>query len=113
MMARFRIVSPLLDENAPPSYDGAESTLTAKSLITKCLVERIESIEEERLGARPTPASMTDDDEIGKPMDFSGPCGARRRALPEARRFQISLRSRCTAMLAGLRTLIKTRHAPD
>jgi hypothetical protein len=27
--------------------------------------------------------------------------------------FQISLRSLCTAMLAGLRTLIQTRHGPD
>ena len=36
-----------------------------------------------------------------------------RRALPEVRRFQISLRSRCMAMLAGLRTLIPTRHGPD
>jgi hypothetical protein len=31
----------------------------------------------------------------------------------EVRRFQISLRSRCTAMLAGLRTLIQARHGPD
>jgi hypothetical protein len=30
-----------------------------------------------------------------------------------AQRFHISLRSRCTAMLAGLRTLIQTRHGPD
>jgi hypothetical protein len=35
------------------------------------------------------------------------------RALPEVRRFQISVRSRCTAMLAGFRTLIQTRHGPD
>jgi hypothetical protein len=49
MMARFRIVSPLLEEYAPPSYNGVESTLTAKCLIAKCLIERIESIEEERL----------------------------------------------------------------
>jgi hypothetical protein len=27
--------------------------------------------------------------------------------------FQFSVRSRCTAMLAGLRTLIQTRHGPD
>jgi hypothetical protein len=27
--------------------------------------------------------------------------------------FHISLRSRCTAMLAGLRTLIQTGHGPD
>jgi hypothetical protein len=27
--------------------------------------------------------------------------------------FQFWLRSRCTAMLAGLRTLIQTRHGPD
>ena len=27
--------------------------------------------------------------------------------------FQFSLRSRCTAMLAGLRTLIQTWHGPD
>ncbi len=27
--------------------------------------------------------------------------------------FHISLLSRCTAMLAGLRTLIQTRHGPD
>ncbi len=27
--------------------------------------------------------------------------------------FQFSLRSRCTAMLAGLPTLIQTRHGPD
>jgi hypothetical protein len=33
--------------------------------------------------------------------------------LPEAHRFHVSLRSRCTAMLAGLRTLIQTRHRPD
>jgi hypothetical protein len=30
-----------------------------------------------------------------------------------AHRFQSSLRSRCTAILAGLRTLIQTRHGPD
>jgi hypothetical protein len=35
------------------------------------------------------------------------------RALTKARRFQISLRSRYTAMLAGLRTLIQTRQGPD
>jgi hypothetical protein len=34
-------------------------------------------------------------------------------ALPEVRRFHISLRSRCTAMLAGLWTLIQARHWPD
>jgi hypothetical protein len=28
-------------------------------------------------------------------------------------RFHLSLRSRCTAMLAGLRTLIQTRHGLD
>jgi hypothetical protein len=33
--------------------------------------------------------------------------------LPEPPRFHITLRSRCTAMLAGLRTLIQTRHGPD
>jgi hypothetical protein len=38
-------------------------------------------------------------------------CGAVSVTL-EAHRFQISLLSRCTAMLAGLRTL-KTRHGPD
>jgi hypothetical protein len=27
--------------------------------------------------------------------------------------FHFSLRSRCTAMLAGLRTLIQTAHGPD
>jgi hypothetical protein len=27
--------------------------------------------------------------------------------------FHFSLRSRCTAMLAGLRTLIQTEHGPD
>jgi hypothetical protein len=27
--------------------------------------------------------------------------------------FQFALRSRCTAMLAGLRTLIQTEHRPD
>jgi hypothetical protein len=32
---------------------------------------------------------------------------------PRARSLRISLRSRCTAMLAGLRTLIQTRHGPD
>jgi hypothetical protein len=35
------------------------------------------------------------------------------RRLPERYLFQLSLRSRCTAMLAGLRTLIQTRHGPD
>jgi hypothetical protein len=30
-----------------------------------------------------------------------------------AHRFQISVLSRCTAMLAGLRTLIHTQHGPD
>jgi hypothetical protein len=44
---------------------------------------------------------------------LAGRRGHRRRALLEARRFQISLRSRCTAMLAGLRTLMQTRHGPD
>jgi hypothetical protein len=44
--------------------------------------------------------------------EFAPTAGHRRRALPEARRFQISLRSRCTAMLAGLRTLIQTPHGP-
>jgi hypothetical protein len=39
--------------------------------------------------------------------DFAPAAGHRRRALPEARRFQISLRSGCTAMLAGLRTSIQ------
>jgi hypothetical protein len=43
---------------------------------------------------------------------FAFAAGHRLRALPEARRFQISLRSRCTAMLVGLRTLIQTRHGP-
>jgi hypothetical protein len=37
----------------------------------------------------------------------------RRRALPEARRFHISLRSRCTAMLAALRTLIQARQGRE
>jgi hypothetical protein len=45
--------------------------------------------------------------------DFTFPAGHRRCALSEARRLHISLRSRCTAMLAGLRTLIQTRHGPD
>jgi hypothetical protein len=33
--------------------------------------------------------------------------------LPHVHLFQFSLRSRCTAMLAGLRTLIQTEHRPD
>jgi hypothetical protein len=45
--------------------------------------------------------------------DFAFAADHRRRALPQAHRFQISLRSRCTAMLAGFRTLIQTRHGPD
>jgi hypothetical protein len=43
------------------------------------------------------------------PSDFR-PCGG---SSPPAHRFQISLRSRCTAMLAGFRTLMQTRHGPD
>jgi hypothetical protein len=43
--------------------------------------------------------------------DFAFTAGHRQRALPEARPFHISLLSRCTAMLAGLRILIQTRHA--
>jgi hypothetical protein len=35
------------------------------------------------------------------------------RAQPRAHRFQISLVSRYTAMLAGLRILIQTRQGPD
>jgi hypothetical protein len=42
--------------------------------------------------------------------DFVFAAGHRHRAPPKARRFQMLLRSRCTAMLAGLRTLIQTRH---
>src|SRR5262249_6749780 len=45
--------------------------------------------------------------------DFSFAAGHRQRTLPEARQFQTSLLSRCTAMRAGLRTLIQTRHGPD
>jgi hypothetical protein len=45
--------------------------------------------------------------------DFAFAAGHHRRALPKARRVQISLRSRCTAMLAGLRTLIRTEQGPD
>jgi hypothetical protein len=45
--------------------------------------------------------------------DFALAASHRLRALPEARRFRISLRFRCTAMLAGLRTLIQTGHGPD
>jgi hypothetical protein len=44
---------------------------------------------------------------------FALAAGHRRRPPPEVRRFQVSLRSRCTAMLAELRTLIQTRHGPD
>jgi hypothetical protein len=47
------------------------------------------------------------------PVIFALAAGHYLRALPEARRFQFSLRSRYTAMLAGLRTLIQTRHGPD
>jgi hypothetical protein len=35
------------------------------------------------------------------------------RATPGDHLFQFSLRSRCTAMLAGLRTFIQTGHGPD
>lgn len=63
------------------------------SRIAKCLVERIESIEEEHPRARPTrrisadrsedkrysemqgEPSMTDDHDSGEPVDFSGACG--------------------------------------
>ncbi len=34
-------------------------------------------------------------------------------ALGDPHLFQFSLRSRCTAMLAGMRTLIQTRQGPD
>jgi hypothetical protein len=44
---------------------------------------------------------------------FALAAGHRLRTLPGAHRFQISLRSRGTAMPAGLRTLIQTRHGPD
>jgi hypothetical protein len=56
----------------------------------------------------------------GAPIAFN--CGGHPRQLLRAaimfcRRlhylFQFSLRSRCTAMLAGLRTLIQTRDGPD
>src|SRR5258706_6670324 len=35
------------------------------------------------------------------------------RARPANHLFQFSLRSRCTAMLAGLRTLTQSEHRPD
>jgi hypothetical protein len=44
------------------------------------------------------------------PGDVAFAAGHRRRALPADHVFHFSLRSRCTAMLAGLRTLIRTRH---
>jgi hypothetical protein len=53
-------------------------------------------------------------DGLSSRTDLTCPLGARhrRRTLPEARRFHLSLRSRCAAMLAGLRTLIQTRLEP-
>jgi hypothetical protein len=48
--------------------------------------------------------------EEGHPLSLAIPT-----ALPTLRDhlFQSSLRPRCTAMLAGLRTLIQTPHGPD
>jgi hypothetical protein len=56
---------------------------------------------------------MTDDYDIANPRTSAALAVGRRRRAPTERRFKISLRSRCTAMLAGLRTLIQTRHGPD
>jgi len=56
-----------------------------------------------RLTSRPIPTSRT----------TTRSYVASRTAAPDDHLFQFSLRSRCTATLAGLRTLIQTGHGPD
>jgi hypothetical protein len=47
------------------------------------------------------------------PLEINRLCPLRRVIALSPLLFHFSLRSRCGAMLAGLRTLIQTRHVPD